>query len=117
QGLLGADIAMQLDVCPPGSASRGEVERAVAQTTRWAERCLASRAPEQALFGIVQGGVYADLRSRHAEELASMPFDGLALGGFSVGEPIPIMHEIVGTVAPTLDASRPRYLMGVGTPR
>jgi queuine tRNA-ribosyltransferase len=117
QGLLGADIAMQLDVCPPGSASRDEVERAVAQTTRWAERCLASRAPEQAVFGIVQGGVYADLRRRHAEELASMPFDGLALGGFSVGEPIPVMHEIVGAVGPTLDATRPRYLMGVGTPR
>jgi len=117
QGLLGSDIAMQLDVCPPGSASRAEVERAVAQTTRWAERCLAARNPDQALFGIVQGGVHVDLRLRHAQELGALPFEGLALGGFSVGEPIEKMHEVVAAVAPRLDGARPRYLMGVGTPQ
>jgi queuine tRNA-ribosyltransferase len=117
QGLLGSDIAMQLDVCPPGSASRADVERAVAQTTRWAERCLAARHPEQAVFGIVQGGVHVDLRRRHAEELGGLPFEGLALGGFSVGEPIEKTHEVVAAVAPYLDVKRPRYLMGVGTPQ
>ncbi len=117
QGAIGADIAMQLDVCPPGDAPRGEVEEACAVTTRWARRCLAAKAEAQALFGIVQGSVHVDLRARHAEELAAMPFDGLALGGFSVGEPIPIMHEVVTATAPLLDRARPRYLMGVGTPR
>ncbi len=117
QGLLGADIAMQLDVCPPGGAPRPEVERACALTTRWAERCLAARREDQAVFGIVQGGGYVDLRRRHMDELAALPFDGLALGGFSVGEPIAEMHALLPEVAPHLDPSRPRYLMGVGTPR
>jgi queuine tRNA-ribosyltransferase len=117
QGLLGSDIAMQLDVCPPGGAPREEVEAAVAQTTRWARRCLAAKRPEQALFGIVQGGLHADLRRRHAEELGELPFEGLALGGFSVGEPIEDMHRVLAEVAPALDRRRPRYLMGVGTPR
>lgn len=117
QGKLGADIAMQLDVCPPGGAARGEVEAACRRTTAWARRCLVAKAPEQALFGIVQGGTHADLRLAHAEELAALPFDGLALGGFSVGEPIEAMHATLGEVAHRLDASRPRYLMGVGTPR
>lgn len=116
QGLLGADIAMQLDVCPPGTASGPELERACAMTTRWARRCLAAKRPDQALFGIVQGGTDVALRSAHAEELAAMPFDGLALGGFSVGEPVDRMHEALAVVAPRLDRARPRYLMGVGTP-
>jgi queuine tRNA-ribosyltransferase len=117
QGLLGSDIAMQLDVCPPAGAPREEVEEAVAQTTRWARRTLASRRPEQAVFGIVQGGLHVDLRRRHAEELGELPFEGLALGGFSVGEPIEEMHRVLAEVAPALDERRPRYLMGVGTPR
>jgi queuine tRNA-ribosyltransferase len=117
QGLLGADVAMQLDVCPPGGAPRDEVERACATTSRWAARCLAAKRPDRALFGIVQGGTHVDLRRAHAAELGSMPFDGLALGGFSVGEPIPQMHEALGQVTDALDAERPRYLMGVGTPR
>jgi queuine tRNA-ribosyltransferase len=117
QGLIGADIAMQLDVCPPGDAPRDVVERAVAQTTRWAHRCLASKRPDQALFGIVQGGVHRDLRIRHAEELGALAFDGLALGGFSVGEPVQQMHELLAEVVPALDPERPRYLMGVGTPQ
>jgi queuine tRNA-ribosyltransferase len=117
QALLGADIQMQLDVCPPGDAPRAEVEAAVARTTRWARRALDVPRPEgQALFGIVQGACFADLRRAHADELGALPFDGLALGGFSVGEPIERMHDTISEVAPALDPGRPRYLMGVGTP-
>lgn len=118
QGLLGADIQMQLDVCPPGESSRDVVEAAVARTTRWAKRALAAtRPPAQALFGIVQGSCFVDLRRAHAEDLGALPFDGLALGGFSVGEPNERMHETLAQVATALDRERPRYLMGVGTPR
>src|SRR5690606_14602022 len=117
QGLLGADIAMQLDVCAPGDSPRETLEAACATTTRWAARCLAAKREDRALFGIVQGGTHRDLRERHADELGALPFDGLALGGFSVGEPIPAMHETVGLVARRLDPERPRYLMGVGTPK
>ena len=118
QGLIGADIQMQLDVCPPGEAPRDVVEAAVARTTRWGKRALAApRPPGQALFGIVQGACFADLRRAHADELGALPFDGLALGGFSVGEEIERMHETLVEVAPALDPERPRYLMGVGTPR
>jgi queuine tRNA-ribosyltransferase len=120
QGLLGADIQMQLDVCPPGGAEPSVVDAAVARTTRWARRALGAPRPEgQALFGIVQGGMNVALRRAHADELASLEpaFDGLALGGFSVGEPIEKMYETLAQVAPALDPERPRYLMGVGTPR
>jgi queuine tRNA-ribosyltransferase len=118
QGLLGADIQMQLDVCPPGEAPRDVVEAAVGRTTRWARRALAVPRPDgQALFGIVQGACFVDVRRAHADELGAMPFDGLALGGFSVGEPVERMHEALVEVAPSLDPERPRYLMGVGTPR
>ncbi len=123
QGLIGADIQMQLDVCPPGESPRPLVEEAVARTTRWARRALAAPRPErQALFGIVQGACFPDLRRRHAEELAALDvdgrsFDGLALGGFSVGEPIPRMYETLHEMAHVVDPERPRYLMGVGTPR
>lgn len=117
QGKIGADIQMQLDVCPPGDSPREIVEAAVKQTTRWAKRALAApRPPKQALFGIVQGACFADLRKAHAAELGAMPFDGLALGGFSVGEPKEKMFATIEEVANTLDAERPRYLMGVGTP-
>ncbi|HEY2511636.1 MAG TPA: tRNA guanosine(34) transglycosylase Tgt [Polyangiaceae bacterium] len=122
QAAIGADIQMQLDVCPPGESPRAVVEAAVAQTTRWARRALAVERPaEQALFGIVQGACFTDLRKAHAEELAGLDvgggFDGLALGGFSVGEPIPRMYEALAEAGPALDPARPRYLMGVGTPR
>jgi queuine tRNA-ribosyltransferase len=127
QALIGADIQMQLDICPPGESPRDVVAAAVAQTTRWARRALATPRPhDQALFGIVQGACFADLRRAHAEELASLGgpgggdsggFDGLALGGFSVGESIPKMYEALTECAHTLDPSRPRYLMGVGTPQ
>jgi queuine tRNA-ribosyltransferase len=118
QGLLGADIQMQLDICPPGESPRAVVEAAVARTTRWAKRALAAPRPErQALFGIVQGSCFPDLRIAHAEDLGALEFDGLALGGFSVGEPIPRMYETLAEVAHRLDPERPRYLMGVGTPQ
>lgn len=116
QGQIGADIAMQLDICPPGDAPKPEVEKACQVTTRWAKRCLASKRPDQALFGIIQGGTDPALRTLHAEELAALPFDGLALGGFSVGEPIMRMHEVLEEIGPKLDPERPHYLMGVGTP-
>ncbi len=117
QGLIGADVQMQLDVCPPGDSPRAVVEEAVARTTRWAKRALAApRRESQALFGIVQGGCFADLRRAHADELGALPFDGLALGGFSVGEPLARMHETLAEVTSTLDELRPRYVMGVGTP-
>jgi queuine tRNA-ribosyltransferase len=118
---LGADIAMQLDVCPPGEATRADVEEACRVTSAWGRRALAHKqklagADSQALFGIVQGGTDVGLRRAHAAELGAMPFEGLALGGFSVGEPIERMHEVLVDAAPALDAARPRYLMGVGTP-
>jgi len=116
QGLLGSDIAMQLDVCPPGDAPPERLRDAVACTTRWAERCLQSKKAGQALFGIVQGGTDVELRLSHAEALAALPLDGLALGGFSVGESREAMHATLGAVASHLDPARPRYLMGVGTP-
>ncbi len=127
QGLLGADISMQLDECPPLSEEkvrdRRAIEAAVARTTRWAHRCLEVwrrdfRQKGRALFGIVQGGTFVDLRIRHAQELAAIEngFDGLALGGFSVGEPIQMMYAALAECAHTLDPERPRYLMGVGTP-
>jgi queuine tRNA-ribosyltransferase len=117
QGAIGADIAMQLDVCPPGEAPRPQIEEACRITTAWAKRCLAAKREDQAAFGIVQGGTHPDLRRAHADELAAMDFDGLALGGFSVGEPIDRMHAVVSEVASYVDPARPRYLMGVGTPR
>jgi queuine tRNA-ribosyltransferase len=116
QGLLGSDIALQLDVCSPAGVDRAALVLAVERTTRWAERCLASRAPGQALFGIIQGGTDVDLRLAHAEALGRLPLDGLALGGFSVGESPLAMYATLDRVVPFVDPSRPRYLMGVGTP-
>ncbi len=116
QGALGSDVAMQLDVCPPAQAPREAVVQAVERTTRWGRRCLAMRSPGQAVFGIVQGGIDVALRLRHLAELSAMEFDGLALGGFSVGEPTERMHQVLGEVAPQMDSGRIRYLMGVGTP-
>lgn len=117
QGQLGSDIAMQLDVCPPAGVDAAQLLDAVERTTRWAERCLTVKAVGQALFGIVQGGTDVELRLRHAETLGKLPLDGLALGGFSVGEAPEEMHRVLPQVAPYLDIARPRYLMGVGTPK
>jgi queuine tRNA-ribosyltransferase len=117
QALLGSDIAMVLDVCPKGGAERRDIEDAMRRTTAWAARSLAApKLGAQARFAIVQGGVHVDLRKRHIEELATLPADGFAHGGFSVGEPIERMHETLAEVAPLLPKDRPRYLMGVGTP-
>jgi queuine tRNA-ribosyltransferase len=118
QAALGSDIAMAFDECPPSDAPPEAVRAAMERTTRWARRCLATEpAPGQLRFGIVQGGVDIGLRRGHLAEIAALPFDGVALGGLSVGEPPPVMHEVVAAIAPEMPADRPRYLMGVGTPR
>lgn len=117
QRLLRSDIAMVLDVCPPGGAERAEVMEAMRRTTAWAKRSLASPAAEgQGRFGIVQGGVHRDLRLSHLEEIAALDVDGVALGGFSVGEPIASMYALLNEVTPRMPRDKPRYLMGVGTP-
>ncbi|MBT8468643.1 MAG: tRNA guanosine(34) transglycosylase Tgt, partial [Deltaproteobacteria bacterium] len=117
QALLGSDIAMVLDECPRGDAPRADVERAMARTTAWARRCLqAEPAKGQARFGIVQGGTDLDLRLSHLQAIAALDFDGVALGGFSVGEPTARMYELLDRLAPEMPEDRPRYLMGVGTP-
>lgn len=117
QQRLGADVAMALDVCAPGSAARSEIARAAGQTTRWLDRTVEARAGSgPLLFGIVQGGVEQDLRLAHIEEVASRPVDGIALGGLSVGEDVDRTLETVRGAAPRMPASLPRYLMGMGTP-
>ncbi len=119
QHRLGVDVAMALDVCPALPAARAELEAAVETTTRWAGRSRASlpAGGPTLLFGIVQGGLDLELRRRSAGELTAIGFDGYALGGFSVGEPPEAMWEAVDGAAPLLPDDRPRYLMGVGTPR
>jgi len=123
QRLLGSDVAMAFDHCPPSDAPRAAIEDAMARTTAWARRSLAAeRAPGQLRFGIVQGGTHLDLRQRHLGELAAMeeggrPFDGLALGGLGVGEAPAVMYDVIAAVAPAMPEDRPRYLMGVGTPQ
>jgi queuine tRNA-ribosyltransferase len=117
QALLGSDIAMVLDECPPGDADRATVQRALERTTRWAERCLASAPAEgQARFGIVQGGSFLDLRLAHLETIAALPVEGVALGGFSVGEAMSVTYELLAEIGPRMPRERPRYLMGVGKP-
>ncbi|MCE5280472.1 MAG: tRNA guanosine(34) transglycosylase Tgt [Deltaproteobacteria bacterium] len=117
QEALGSDIMMCLDECIAYPAGRQDVQRALERTSRWALRSKKSRTNEaQALFGIVQGGVYPDLRRRSLEDLLAVGFDGYALGGLSVGEPKDLMMENLAATAPLLPADRPRYLMGVGTP-
>lgn len=117
QMALGSDIAMAFDQCPPYPCERQEVARAVERTTRWAKRCLEAHSHEyQVLFGIVQGGVYEDLRRTSAEQLLEMDFPGYAIGGLSVGEPKPMMYEVLDYTTPLLPRDKPRYLMGVGTP-
>ena len=117
QALLGSDVAMAFDECPPSDAPRAAIEAAMTRTTRWARRCLLSEpAAGQLRFGIVQGGVHVDLRRRHLAEIAELPFQGLALGGLGVGEAPSVMYEVIGEVAAEMPDDRPRYLMGVGTP-
>jgi queuine tRNA-ribosyltransferase len=117
QRRLGSDIAMCLDVCPPADIPRTELELATATTTLWARRQLAApRAGGQLLFGIAQGGTDGDLRRRSIDEIASLGFDGYALGGLSVGEDRPLMLDTVAWSAPLLPTERPRYFMGIGDP-
>jgi queuine tRNA-ribosyltransferase len=117
QGLLGADIAMVLDECPPGGAPRADIEQAMRRTSAWARRSLAHPAREgQARFGIVQGAAQLDLRLAHLDDIASLGVDGVALGGFSVGEPVDEMYRVLAELAPRMPRDKPRYLMGVGTP-
>ena len=117
QGELGADVAMALDQCPPYPASRDTVAEAMGRTHRWAPRCLAAGREDQAVFGIVQGGVHEDLRAESASVLTEMEFDGFAIGGVSVGEPTDLQYPVVKFTAPLLPADKPRYLMGVGRPQ
>lgn len=118
QNALGSDIMMAFDECPPYPADRDYVQQSLARTTRWAERCLAShkRPDKQALFGIVQGGMYRDLRQQSARELTSLDFPGYGVGGLSVGEPKEIMYDMLEHTTPLLPDNKPRYLMGVGSP-
>jgi len=115
QNRMGVDIAMAFDECPAYGLSHAEVEKSMELTHRWAKRSLTARR-DSALFGIVQGGIHLDLRKRSVEEIAAMDFDGVAIGGVSVGEPKEEMFSIVDFTTPLLPADKPRYLMGVGTP-
>jgi len=115
---LGADIIMAFDECPPYPATREYVEVSLRRTLDWAKRCKAAhgRPEDQALFGIVQGGEFKDLRRISAESLVELDFPGYAIGGLSVGEPKELMYEILDVTTPFLPADKPRYLMGVGAP-
>jgi len=118
QNDLGADIIMAFDECIPYPADYDYAKKSLERTTRWAKRCKdAHRNPEkQALFGIVQGGMYKDLRQQSAYELLELDFPGYAIGGLSVGEPAEIMYEMLEVTVPLLPEDKPRYLMGVGSP-
>lgn len=118
QNALGADVIMAFDECPPYPASREEVEVSTERTYRWLERCIAAhQRRDQALFGIVQGGVNLDLRKSTAQSLAQLDLPGYAIGGVSVGEPPELIAKIVKATTPLLPPEKPRYLMGVGTYR
>ncbi len=118
QNELGADVIMAFDECPPYPASREAVLKATERTQRWLERCInAHQRSDQALFGIVQGGIYSDLRQQAAEELVKFDLPGYAIGGVSVGEPAALIEKIVQVTTPILPFHKPRYLMGVGTYR
>ena len=116
QEALGSDIMMVLDECLQYPATREQAEASLELTRAWAARCKAAWRGANALFGIVQGGAWPELRLRSLEGLLEIDFPGYALGGFSVGEPPALMYDLVGATAPHLPAERPRYLMGVGTP-
>jgi queuine tRNA-ribosyltransferase len=120
QQALGVDILLPLDECLPHPAARDAAETSLRRTVRWARRAHAAhvtgRRPGQACFGIVQGGMYADLRQAAVADTCELGFDGHALGGFAVGEPRGLMRELVARTATALPADRPRYLMGVGRP-
>jgi queuine tRNA-ribosyltransferase len=117
QRTLGSDIAMVLDECVPYPSDYEYVKTSMERTSRWAKRCLqVKRENDPALFAIVQGGAYQDLREKSAQALVEMGFQGYAMGGLSVGEPRSIMLDILEGTTPFLPENTPRYLMGVGTP-
>lgn len=118
QNALGSDIIMAFDECAPYPADRQYVKNSLERTTRWLERCKAAhKYPErQALFGIVQGGMYKDLREQSAKEITAIDLPGYAIGGLSVGEPKEMMYEVLDYTVPLLPEDKPRYLMGVGSP-
>lgn len=117
QQKLGADIAMAFDVCSPYPCDHETARANMERTHRWAQRCKEHHTREdQALFGIVQGAFYKDLRIESAKTLSDMDFIGYGIGGLSVGEPKPIMYEMLEEMMPYMPAHKPRYLMGVGTP-
>jgi queuine tRNA-ribosyltransferase len=114
---LGADIAMVLDECPPANATREYHEDSLGRTARWAKRCKEAHSRgDQALFGIVQGGLYPDLRKESLRRTVELDFPGYAVGGLSVGESREAMLAALAVVAPELPAEKPRYFMGIGDP-
>lgn len=118
QKILGSDIVMAFDECSPYPATREAVEAAWKKTWHWAEICREYPLQgHQNLFGIIQGGMFADLRIESAKRLISLDFPGYAIGGLSVGEPHALMYEMLDVLSPILPSEKPRYLMGVGTPR
>ena len=118
QNDLGADIIMCFDECTPYPAEYDYVKKSLERTTRWAERCKKAHknTEKQALFGIVQGGVFGDLRVQSAKQLVELDFPGYSIGGLSVGEPAELMYEMLDITVPLLPEDKPRYLMGVGSP-
>ena len=120
QVALGADIIMALDDCLPYPATHEMAAESMRRSMSWAQRCQVRfgelGAHSQSLFGIVQGGVYADLRKESIDRLTSIGFPGYAVGGLAVGEPNAMMYDVVEQLEPALPADKPRYLMGVGTP-
>ena len=114
---LGSDIAMAFDECIPYPADYDYADHSTARTTRWAERCIkAHTRTDRGMFGIVQGGMYKDLRKQSCQDLVDMDFDGYGIGGLSVGESKDIMYDILEHTTPYLPKDKARYLMGVGTP-
>jgi queuine tRNA-ribosyltransferase len=117
QEALGSDIAMAFDECPPGDAAPALIDQATRRSTAWLRRAIQSKTrDDQALFGIIQGGVDVERRKRHLDEVCSFDLPGYALGGLSVGESTEDMRRIVREITPLMPSDRPRYLMGVGTP-
>ncbi|MDW8290441.1 MAG: tRNA guanosine(34) transglycosylase Tgt [Armatimonadota bacterium] len=116
QHALGADIIMAFDECPPNPSSYEQARAAMERTHRWAVRCLQAHDTAQALFGIVQGSVYEDLRAESARFISELDFPGIAIGGVAVGEEKAEIHRVVAFTAPLLPLEKPRYLMGVGEP-
>ena len=117
QNALGSDIIMAFDECTPYPAKHSYADHSLERTTRWLERCIAAHeSDDQALFGIIQGGTYRDLRIKSAKQITSFDLPGYAIGGLSVGEPKDEMYEMLEHTVPIMPAEKPRYLMGVGSP-